>query len=195
MSEFGVASQEDLLEARLATEVDRLVEIEFGLLLRGAVAATVDQVKRLGRVGQRDHQGMIAPRAVVGDVDTFLALGVGGDKRAVPLDDRLGKELGGLLGPDPPPRFVNGIHQLQDLGLIETTAEVPGRGRVGNALGAHGIEIDLVVTPQFDVLDPLAAAQNIERDIQYMVGFVVGQMPLEDMDPGVDVADQPSPMG
>ena len=69
--------------------------------MRGAVAAAIDQVERLGGVGQRDQQGMIAPGAVVGDVDALLALGVGGDEGAVDVDDRLGEEVGGLLGPDP----------------------------------------------------------------------------------------------
>ena len=99
LSEFGIAPQEDLLEASPATEANRLVEVEFGLLLRGPVAAAVDQVKRLSGVGQRDQQRMITPGAVVGDVDALLALGVGLDEGAIALDDRLGKELGGLLGP------------------------------------------------------------------------------------------------
>src|SRR5208337_3139441 len=83
LSEFGIAPQEDLLEASPATEANRLVEVEFGLLLRGPVAAAVDQVKRLSGVGQRDQQRMITPGAVVGDVDALLALGVGLDEGAI----------------------------------------------------------------------------------------------------------------
>ena len=56
-------------------------------------------------VGQRDQQRMITPGAVVGDVDALLALGVGLDEGAIALDARLGKELGGLLGPDPAAAF------------------------------------------------------------------------------------------
>ena len=41
---------------------------------------------------------MITPGAVVGDVDTFLALGVGLDEGAIGVEDRLGEELSGLLG-------------------------------------------------------------------------------------------------
>ena len=71
------------------------------MLVRGPVATAIDQVERLGSVGQRDQQGMIAPRAVVGDVDALLALGVGRDEGAVDVEDRFGEERRGLLGPDP----------------------------------------------------------------------------------------------
>ena len=57
LSEFGVAPQEDLVEASPATEANRLVEVELGPLLRGPVAAAIDQVKRLSGVGQRDDRG------------------------------------------------------------------------------------------------------------------------------------------
>ena len=71
----------------------------------------------------------------------------------------------------------------------------PGGGGVGDALGAQGVEIDLVVAPQFEVLDPLAAGQEVVGDVQHVVGFVVGQMPLEQVEVVVDVADQPGPAG
>ena len=104
LGEVGVAPQEDPAEAGPAAEGDGLVEVDVGPLVRGAVAAAVDQVERLGGVGQRDQQGVIAPGAVVGDVDALLALGVGADEGAVGVEDRLVEEGGGLLGPDPPPR-------------------------------------------------------------------------------------------
>ena len=40
------------------------------------------------------------------------------------------------------------------------------------------------------MFDPLAAGQDVERDVQDVVRFVVGQMPLEDMDHRIDRADQ-----
>ena len=54
---------------------------------------------------------MVAPGAVVGDVHALLALGVGGDEGAVGVEDRLVEERGGLLGPDPQPGLVDGVHQ------------------------------------------------------------------------------------
>src|SRR5208282_4097567 len=157
------------------------------------VAAAVDQVKRLSGVGQRDQQRMITPGAVVGDVDALLALGVGLDEGAIALDDRLGKELGGLLGPDPQPRFIDGVHQGHDIMLGEAAAEIPGGGGVGDPHGAQGVEINLVVAPQFEMLDFLAAGQDVVGDIQDMVGLVIGLMPFEEMEIAVDIADQPGP--
>src|SRR5262245_23689175 len=43
---------------------------------------------------------MIAPGAVVGDVDAPLAAGAGGDERAVDVEDGLVEEVGRLLSPD-----------------------------------------------------------------------------------------------
>ena len=74
---------------------------------------------------------MITPGAVVGDVDALLALGVGLDEGAIALDDRLGKELGGLLGPDRG-RLIDGVHQGHDIMLGEAAAEIPGGGGVGD---------------------------------------------------------------
>jgi hypothetical protein len=77
--------------------------------------------------------------------------------------------------------------------LGEAAAEIPGCGGVGDTHGAQGVEINLVVAPQFEMLDFLAAGQDVVGDIQDMVGFVIGQMPLEEMEIAVDIADQPGP--
>ena len=105
------------------------------------------------------------------------------------------EELGRLLGPDPQPRLIDGVHQGQDVGLGEAAAEVPCGGGVGDALGAQGVEIDLVVASQFEVLDAVAAGQDVEGDVEDVVGFVIGEMALEEMEVAVDVADQADPAG
>ena len=43
------------------------------------------------------------------------------------------------------------------------------------------------------MLDFLAAGQDVVGDIQDMVGLVIGQMPFEEMEIAVDIADQPGP--
>ena len=100
LRELGIAPQRDYPEAGPATEVDGLVQENVGLcLLRGAVAATVDQVERFGgAVGQRDQERMVAPGAVIGDVDTLLALGISLDEGAVGIEDRFLEELRGAAG-------------------------------------------------------------------------------------------------
>ena len=58
----------------------------------------------------------------------------------------------------------------------------------GIRFGSQGVEIDLVVAPQFEVFDPLAAGEDVEGDVQDVVGFVVGKMHLEQMKIAVDLA-------
>ena len=54
---------------------------------------------------------MIAPGAVVADINTLLAFGVGPNEGAIGVEDRFLEELGGLLGPDPQPGLIDGVHQ------------------------------------------------------------------------------------
>ena len=160
------------------------------LLLRGAIAATIEQIQRFGRVGQRDDQRVVTELAVVGEVHASFALGIAGHDAAVGLDDRLGEELGRLLGPDPQPRLIDRVHQVEDIGWGEAAAEVPLGGRVGDAFGTQGVEIDLVIAPQFEVLEAQAADEDIEGDVQDVVGFMVGQMPLEEVELAIDLLDE-----
>ena len=190
LAEVGVAAEVDPLEAGPPAQGDRLVEIGVGLLVRGAIAAAIDQVERLAGVGQRDHQGMIAPGAVVGDVDPLLALGVGADDGAIDIHDRLAEEVRGLLGPDPQPRGIDGFHQSDDVRSLEPTAEIARGGGVGDAVGVEGIKKDSVVAPQLDVFEAATAGQDVECDVQDMVGFVIGEMALEEMEVEVDGGDQ-----
>ena len=55
---------------------------------------------------------MIAPGAVVGDIDALFALGVGADEGAVDVDESLVKEVDRLLGPDALAGAVDGIHEI-----------------------------------------------------------------------------------
>ena len=90
--------------------------------------------------------------------------------------------------------MIDGVHQGHDIGLTEATTEVPGSGGVGDAFGSQSVEIDFVVAPQFEVFDPLTAGEDVEGDVQDVVGFVIGKMHLEQMKIGVDVADQADPV-
>ena len=184
---FGVAPVGDLAEPRPAAEGGGLVQVDVGVLVRGPVAAPVDQVQRLGGVGQRDDQRVIAPRPVVGDVHALLAPAVGGGERPVGVDERLVEEVLGLLLPGPQPGLVEDVHQLLDVGFGEAAAEVPGGGRVGDAFGPQGVEVDLVVAADFEVLQPAAAGQEVVGDVQDVVALVIRQVPLQEVEALVDV--------
>jgi hypothetical protein len=190
LGEVRVTPQEDLAEAGLPAQRDGLVQVDVGPFVRGAVATAVDQEERFGGVGQRDQQGVVTPLAVVSDVHPLLALGIGRYDGAIGVEDGFLEEGGGLLGPDPQSRAVEGVHQVHDVAFDEAPAEVPGGGGVGDADGTQGVEVDLVVAPQFEVFDARAAGEDVEGDVQDVVGFVVGQVSLEDMELGVDVADE-----
>ena len=158
--------------------------------MRWAVTTSIDQEQRLLGVGQRDHQGVVSPDPVVGQIDALLARGVGGHEGAIGVDDRFLEELRGLLFPDPQPGLVDRVHQLQDIAHAEPPAEIPGRGRIGDPLGAQGIEVDLVVASQFEMLELVSPGQDVEGDVQHVVGLMVRQVPLEQVEAVIDVADQ-----
>ncbi|MBE7456084.1 MAG: hypothetical protein HS102_05580 [Planctomycetia bacterium] len=79
------------------------------------------------------------------------------------------------------------------VGLVEPPAEVAGRGRIGDALRPEGIEVNLVVAPQFQIVQARAAAQTVVSDVQHVIGLVVRQMLLEQMQAAVDPLDQAGP--
>jgi hypothetical protein len=60
------------------------------------------------------------------------------------------------------------------VGLGEAAAEVAGGGRVGDAAGAQGVEEDLVVAPQLDVLQAGPLAERVVGEVEDVVGFVEG---------------------
>ena len=63
----------------------------------------------------------------------------------------------------------------------------PGGRRMGITLSSERVEIDLIVAPQLEVFEPLAAGEDIEGDVEHVVGFVVGPMLLEQMEVPVDL--------
>ena len=195
LSELGVSPHQDLAKAGLSAKLDGLIQVNIGQLLRRAIAAAIEQEQRLSRIGQRDQERMVAVLAVVGEVHSLFALGVTGHDGAIGVHDRLVEELGRLLRPDPQTDSIEDVHQGDDIGLGETAAEVPGGGRVGNSLGSQGVEVNLVITPQFEVLDSQAAGEDIEGDVQDVVGFVVRKVPLEQMKVAVDLLDELDSLG
>jgi hypothetical protein len=195
LGEVGVAPQGDPAEPGPAAQGGGPVQVAGGVLVRGPVAAAVEQVQRLGGVGQRHHQRVVAPDAVVGDVDTLLAPTVGRGDRPVGVDEGLVEGRRRLLFPDTQPGPVEGVHQPLDVGLGEAAAEVAGGGGVGDAHCPEGVEVDLVVAPDLEVLQAGAACQEVVGDVQDVVALVVGQVSLQEVEVLVDVVDQAGPLG
>jgi len=70
--------------------------------------------------------------------------------------------------------------------LLKATTEVARCGRVGNAGGAQRIEVGFVLPSQFQVLQASRIAQGVVGDVEHVVGFVVWQMELEQVQPLVN---------
>src|SRR5947209_14815277 len=101
---------------------------------------------------------MVTPPAVVADVHSLLALGIGLNEGAIGVQDRLIAKRVGLLSPDPQPRFIDGVDQGEDIGLRrEAATEVAGGRRVRDSLGSQSIEVDLIVAWQVAVCGALAS--------------------------------------
>jgi hypothetical protein len=69
---------------------------------------------------------------------------------------------------------------------VETAAEVAGGGRIGNTSSAEGVEKVLIMAPQFDVLQASAVTERVVGEVKDVVGFMVRQMNLEDVQLAVD---------
>jgi hypothetical protein len=60
-------------------------------------------------------------------------------------------------------------------------------------LGAQGVEIDLVVASQFEMFDVGAPSEDVEGDVEDVVGLVIGEVAFEEVKVAVDVTDQAGP--
>ena len=133
---------------------------------------------------------MVAPRPVIRDVHARFALTRGLDQGAVGVEDGTVEEAVALLGPDPHSGFVDGVDERLDARGREAAAKVASGGGVGDAASAQGIEEGCVVAAEFDLLQAGAVAQGVVGDVEDVVGFVIRQMQLEEMEAFVDRLDQ-----
>ena len=92
---------------------------------------------------------MIAPGAVVGDVDALFALSVGADEGAVDVDQSLSKNSTGCWA-DALAGAVDGIHEIHHSPEVPATAAARS-GEVGDSLNTEVVETSLVVSEPFDV--------------------------------------------
>src|SRR5262249_53906235 len=68
--------------------------------------------------------------------------------------------------------------------------EVPFGGRVGDAHGADGVEIDLVGAAELEMFEAAAAGEDVEGDVQDVVGLEIGEVALQEVEVVVDGGDQ-----
>jgi len=174
-------------------QVDRLVDPVGGAGVAGCVAGPVDQVKHLFGVGQRHDQRRVSPDALVGDVHPGLVLPTGWGDGAVGVEvgDRT-QQVPAAPGPQFRAHRVDRIHQRRHVGLVEPPAEITGRGRVRDQFRTKRVHVGSVVAQPFDVLEPGATTQYVVAMFN-VIGLVIGQVHLQQLQPLVDLLDQPDP--
>ena len=74
--------------------------------------------------------------------------------------------------------------------LVVAPREVARRRRARNRLRAQRVHVGRVVAQAAQVLQPRAPAQHVERHVQHMIRLEVGQVPLQHLQPRVDLPDQ-----
>ena len=173
LCEVGVATQRDLLEARLAAKFDGLVEVPSGVLVAGTVPRPIDDKQRFTRIGQRENQRVIAPLSLVADVHALLALARRFHHRAIGIDNRFLEERLRLHLPDLKPCGVEHVLQTIDVGRVKTAAEVARGGGIGDAACAQGVEVGLIATQKFQVLQACPSGEQVVGDIEHVVGLEI----------------------
>ncbi len=186
LREVRIATQPNRAEPGGTAQGDAFIKFLVSAFMRRAVAGTIDQPQDFPRVGQADDQRVISPLAFVGDVDSQFALAVGFHDRPIGVEDGLFEERGRLTGPDLPPGDVDRLLQFPQVLRLEAAAEVTRRGGIRNPEGAQRVQIGFVLPPQFEILQAPRVAQRVIRNVQHVVGFVIGQMNLEQVQPLID---------
>src|SRR5665213_2062589 len=79
--------------------------------------------------------------------------------------------------------------------LLEATAKIAGRRGIGNAQGVQGIQVRFILSPQLQVLQTAAVTQRVVGDVQHMIGFVVWQVDLEQVQMLVDRSREAQRLG
>ena len=120
------------------------------------------------------------------NVHPFLVFSVGGYQGAVCVQNGFLEEGLGLLFPHTHPNSIVDILKLIDVALAETSTEIAGKWSGRDASAAEGIAVDVVKWRNLDVLQTGAVAQGIVSDVEHMIGFVIRQVDLEQVDVVVD---------
>ena len=136
---------------------------------------------------------MITPATVVRDVDAILALAGGLDDVAVHVDGGLFEELVRLSRPHGLPRFVDcSLKRFDLLGVFESTTEISRGGWIGDPLRTQRVEIGFVVAFQLKIFQTPPVTQRVVGDVEHVIGFVIGEMEMQQFDVSIDRLDQPA---
>jgi len=71
---------------------------------------------------------------------------------------------------------------MRSHGNAKSPVAIAGGRRAGNPLRAEGPKVGLVAAPIFDVPPAPSAGEKIQRDVEDVIGLVVGQVNFEQWD-------------
>ena len=123
---------------------------------------------------------MVAPLAFVVHADARFLLTSGFHQRAIGFDDGLIEEGVGLLPPDFQAGFMERFLQREHIELRKPATEISRRRGVRNPLSPEGIQVSLVIPPQFQMLQTCSSGEQIEGDVEHVIGLAVRQMKPQD---------------
>src|SRR5271154_1172644 len=158
LGKVRIAAEEHLAKAAQKASADSGIKRVGGAFMGGTIAAAINDAQGFAGIGQGNHEGVITPGAVIGDIHALFALAGCGNQRAVGIDDCLLEKGCGLMFPDADANVVINVLQGIDVGDSEPSAKIARGGGIGNTLSAEGVEEVGIVAAQFDVLQTIAAA-------------------------------------
>src|SRR6478752_895948 len=150
------------------------------------MAWSVDQIKDLTAVGEREYKRGKTPEPFVGKRHPSFALSQRRSHRAVGVNKGLRQKPTRLLFPDPLAGRIDGFHELQNRVLIKASCKISTGGRIRDPLCSQTIQERFIIATQLDILQPLTLEQGIVSEVQHVITLVIGQMPLEQLQPAID---------
>ena len=159
LGKIGIATEQYLAKATKKTGSCSSVELGGGTFMRRAITGAVDNAHHLARIGKAHEQRMVAPDAVVTDVNSFLVFGAGGYLDAIGVQYGFCEEVLRLLLPDLHANLIVDILKGGNITLSEPPAEITGSCWIRDTLSADGIQKIDVIATQFDILQAITIAQ------------------------------------
>jgi hypothetical protein len=194
--EVGVAAQQHVAEASPPTQRNRMIQRMRRPFVRGAIASAIDEEQWLARVSEGHEERVVSPDAREGEIHALLALARRGNERAVRVDARRAPRDAAAT-PHAGAHLVDRVHQAPHRRLVEAPEIVAGRGGVRNRSCPERVEERGIVTSELDVFQHLAAAEQIERDVEDVIGISIRPRGLQNAGVVVDrrrqayTADEP----
>ena len=147
--------------------------------------------KNFARVGECHHKWMVPPLAFLIHADAFLLFAVSFHHRAVAFDDGQVEEAVGLLLPDFQMRFIQSALQFLYVSFTEPSTKIAGRSGIRNPLSSQSIKIRFVISSQLKMFQTGASIEQVESNIEHMIGFRIRHAKLEDRTAAIDALRDP----